>query len=134
MSIEKQALGAAIKQVRTIRGLTQVELARAVGLSKGGKSIALIEQGKRFVSVDTLNALAKALDIPPACLAILGSRSIGRNKVATQFMKELQRLISSVLLAQEKLGAKPAGRLIQSPRTAKNPPRRKPARPKKIAV
>jgi hypothetical protein len=81
-----------------------------------------------------LNALAEALDIPPACLAILGSRSIGRDKVATQFMKELQRLISSVLLAQKKLGAKPAGHLIKSPRTAKNPPRRKPARPKKIAV
>jgi len=56
------------------------------------------------VSVDTLNSLAKALDIPPACLAILGSRNIGNDKVATKFMQDLQGLISSVLLAQAKLG------------------------------
>ena len=103
MSIEKDVLGAAIKRVRIARGLTQVELAEAAGLSKGGKSIALIEQGKRFVSVATLNELAKALDLPPACLAILGSRSTGKNKAAAEFMKSLQHLISTVILSEEQL-------------------------------
>jgi transcriptional regulator with XRE-family HTH domain len=101
MGIEKETLGAAIKQVRLSRGMTQVQLAEATGLSKGGNSIALIEQGKRFVSVETLNALADALDVPAACLAILGSESIGTNKAATDFMHSLQKVISTVIQAQE---------------------------------
>ena len=124
MSIDKAALGAAIKRVRTARGLTQVELAQAAGLSKGGKSIALVEQGKRFVSVDTLNALANALDIPPGCLAILGSRSIGRDREATRFMKDLQGLISSVLLAQAELGPSSTSANVAAGVRKLNKPRR----------
>lgn len=101
MTIEKETLGAAIKRVRLARGLTQVQLAEAAGLSKGGNSVALIEQGKRFVSVATLNALADALDVPAACLAILGSQKIGTNKAATDFMHSLQKVISAVIHAQE---------------------------------
>ncbi|HEX4131059.1 MAG TPA: helix-turn-helix transcriptional regulator [Pirellulales bacterium] len=101
MSIEKEMLGAAIKRVRLARGLTQVQLAEAAGLSKGGNSIALIEQGRRFVSVDTLNALADALEVPAACLAILGSEKIGTNKAATEFMQSLQKVIRAVIDAQE---------------------------------
>ena len=101
MAIEKETLGRAIKQVRLARGLTQVQLAQAARLSKGGNSIALIEQGKRFVSVDTLNVIADALEVPAACLAILGSRRIGTNKAATDFMNSLQRVISAVIHAQE---------------------------------
>jgi transcriptional regulator with XRE-family HTH domain len=103
MSLEKETLGAAIKQVRLARGLTQVQLAALAGLSKGGNSIALIEQGKRFVSVDTLNELADALDVPPACLALLGSQKIKTNKAATEFMQRLQQVISAVIRAQEQL-------------------------------
>jgi transcriptional regulator with XRE-family HTH domain len=132
MSIEKAALGAAVKQVRQIRGLTQIELAKAAGLSKGGKSIALVEQGKRFVSVDTLNAVAKALDIPPACLAVLGSRSIGRDKVATEFMQNLQGLIANVLLAQARLGAS-ENIADSTTRPGNSRPRKKRRSPGKIA-
>ena len=104
MAIEKETLGAAIKQVRTVRGMTQVDLAKAAGLSDGGKSLALIEQGRRAVSMETLNVIAEALAIPPGCLAILGSTRIGKNSVATNLMKDLQKLISAVLLAQKDLG------------------------------
>src|SRR5438552_1065170 len=100
MAIEKDSLGAAIKQVRLIRGMTQIELAKAAGLSDGGKSVALIEQGRRSVSMDTLNSIADALSIPPACLAVLGSTKIGDNKAATALMKSLQKLISAVILAE----------------------------------
>jgi transcriptional regulator with XRE-family HTH domain len=61
MTIEKSTLGAAIRQVRLARGLTQTGLAKATGLSASGKSIALIEQGRRSVSVDTLNLIAKSV-------------------------------------------------------------------------
>lgn len=103
MAIKKETLGAAIKRVRIARRLTQVQLAEAAGLSKGGNSIALVEQGKRFVSVDTLNAIADALDVPAACLAILGSHKIGTNKAATDFMHSLQKVILAVVDAQESI-------------------------------
>src|SRR5438270_9319089 len=106
MAIDQHTLGTAIKKLRAARGLTQAELAAATGLSSGGKSIALIEQGKRFVSMQTLNTLARALEIPPACLAVLGSRSGGSNKAATEFMESLKHLISSIVVAQTELEAK----------------------------
>ncbi|MGQ0636312.1 MAG: helix-turn-helix domain-containing protein [Planctomycetaceae bacterium] len=102
MAIDTATLGAAIKNVRKIRGMTQIELAKASGLSHGGNSIALIEQGKRSVSMTTLNAIARALDIPPACLAVLGSTRIGDSEAATALMKSLQQLISRVLRAEER--------------------------------
>jgi len=124
MSIERGMLGAAIKRVRTARRMTQVELAKAAGLSKGGKSVALIEQGKRFVSVDTLNHLAKALDIPPSCLAVLGSRNSGRNKEAAAFLNSLQKLVSSVLLAEQAISQQES--VIKKPRTIVKRRRRAP--------
>ena len=103
MAIDPRVLGAAIKQVRTARGLTQTELAQAVGFSSAGKSIALIEQGRRQVSVKSLNSLANALSIPPACLAILGSRATGKDKSMKDFIESLKHLISTVIVAQTSL-------------------------------
>ncbi|MBX3414182.1 MAG: helix-turn-helix transcriptional regulator [Pirellulales bacterium] len=128
MAIEKETLGAAIKRVRLARGLTQVQLAETAGLSKGGNSIALIEQGKRFVSVDTLNALAEALDVPVACLAILGSRKIGTNKAATDFMHSLQKVISTVIAAQESAERGVGSEQKDAYTGAKKPSKSKPAR------
>jgi transcriptional regulator with XRE-family HTH domain len=109
MTIDKATLGTAIKKVRSARGLTQAELAKAAGLSEGGKSVALIEQGRRSVSVDSLNSIANALNVPSACLTILGSQSIGKNKAATDFMKSLQDLILKVIVAEQQLAAEAKG-------------------------
>ena len=100
MTIDKKLLGAAIKQVRTARDLSQVQLAKAAGLSKSGNSVALIERGERFVSLATLNAIAQVLDIPAACLAILGSSQIEGSEGATDLMKSLQSLIAATITAQ----------------------------------
>jgi transcriptional regulator with XRE-family HTH domain len=105
MAIDNKLLGAAIKRVRMARGLTQAQLAEAAHLS----SIALVEQGRRSVSLDSLNALAKALDIPSACLAVLGTRSTSGNKASADFVESLQQLISAVVLAQMELGIKEKG-------------------------
>jgi transcriptional regulator with XRE-family HTH domain len=105
MAIDQRTLGAAIKKVRVARGLTQAELAAATDLSSGGKSIALIEQGKRFVSMETLNRLARALEIPPACLAVLGSESGGDSEAATAFMESLKHLISTIIVARAEIEA-----------------------------
>ncbi|MEW6686881.1 MAG: helix-turn-helix transcriptional regulator [Candidatus Edwardsbacteria bacterium] len=53
------------KQIRTIRKeakKTQADLAEATGLSDN--YIALLERGKRSASIETLEKIAKALDVP----------------------------------------------------------------------
>jgi transcriptional regulator with XRE-family HTH domain len=121
MGIEKSSLGAAIRQVRLARGMTQVELAKASGLSEGGKSIALIEQGRRSVSMDTLNSLAEALAIPSGCLAILGSTGGAKNKAANELLESLQMLISAVLLAQSTSEDEPPKRTAERRKVASAP-------------
>jgi transcriptional regulator with XRE-family HTH domain len=117
MAIDAATLGAAIKRVRELRGMTQVELAKDAGLSHGGNSLAMIEQGRRSVSMETLNAIATSLNIPPACLAVLGSNRIDENEAATAFMVDLQKLIAHVLLVEQhhaEGGKPPKGRVIKN--------------------
>jgi transcriptional regulator with XRE-family HTH domain len=103
MPIDQDTLGAAIKEVRVTRGLTQSQLAKRLGFSTGG--VALIEQGKRAVSMATLNAIANALELPPGCLAILGSRSGGKSKLLADFVESLKQAISTLINAQSKMAA-----------------------------
>ena len=52
----------AVKLWREHRGLTQHELARRAGISK--PYLSQIETGKRKGTVETLNAVAQALEVP----------------------------------------------------------------------
>lgn len=59
--------GEIIYKVRTDKGMTQDELAHAVGY-KSRSSIAKIESGERDASQSMIAALAKALDTSPSAL------------------------------------------------------------------
>ena len=59
-----------LQEVRVRAGLTQKELAIRVGCAQS--EISRIEQGKRSISVDRLQQLASALNVPVA--ALLGDR------------------------------------------------------------
>ena len=64
MSMEKvyearRRMGERIRQLRTERGISQVELAEMTGLIQ--PHIVRIEQGRYSVGLDTLQAIAKAL-------------------------------------------------------------------------
>lgn len=54
-------MGQRISQLRIERGLTQTDLADRSGLGQG--HIARIEQGKYGMTLDTLQAIAEALDM-----------------------------------------------------------------------
>lgn len=56
------ALGAHISQHRKARGMTQVELARAIGVSQ--QAVFAYELGDRRVSVLVLTKIAKAFTVP----------------------------------------------------------------------
>lgn len=55
-----------LKRLRKERGLSQEELADLAGLNRN--YIGMIERQENAATVDTLEALAKALDVEPARL------------------------------------------------------------------
>ncbi len=59
----KKLLGKRIKHFRELQNITQEELAEKVGINS--RSVSLIECGSNFVTAQTLNAIAKALDTSP---------------------------------------------------------------------
>ena len=99
MAIDLKTLGNSIRKIREKRGFSQSQLAERAGLSQA--AIAWIEHGKRASSLDVLNALGEALDVPAECLTILGSRLIANNTEAAAFLASLQKLIVTTVEAQQ---------------------------------
>jgi transcriptional regulator with XRE-family HTH domain len=87
-----------------LRGISQAALADQAGLK--GNSVALIERGQRGVSMETLNALASVLDVPAACLAMLGTSNIAGDGDSTSLVKSLQKLIVATIVAQVRIETK----------------------------
>ncbi len=108
MAIDKELLGKAIRKVREMRGISQAALAEQAGLQ--GNSVALIERGQRGVSLDSLNALAEVLDVPAACLALLGTSKIAGDRTRASLVKSLQKLIVATVVAKTDLESKEKGR------------------------
>lgn len=113
MPFDFRKIGSSIRALRSQRGLSQIELAKKAGLTQ--PAIALIEQGRRAVSLETLDSLAKGLNVPADCLTILGYRSIASDKDFTELLKSIQNLIRVAVEAQRpktrKGAAKPARRV-----------------------
>ncbi|MBQ8476356.1 helix-turn-helix transcriptional regulator [bacterium] len=59
----KKSLGKRVKLFRELKNLTQEELAEQIGVNS--RTVSLIERGLNFVTADTLNSLALALDVSP---------------------------------------------------------------------
>jgi transcriptional regulator with XRE-family HTH domain len=60
-------LGRKIKALRTAKGITQVELAKALGFTSSG-AISQVEAGHRGLSLESILMAAKALDVHPGVL------------------------------------------------------------------
>ena len=63
-----------------------------------GNSVALVERGLRGVSMETLNAIADTLDVPAACLTILGTSKIAGNDDSKALVKSMQKLIVATVV------------------------------------
>ncbi len=66
MATLEQIFGANIRQYRKVRGLTQAQLAEAVGISV--EMTGKLERGQAKPSFDTVSSLVDVLDVPPAVL------------------------------------------------------------------
>ena len=64
----RKRIGERIRQLRTQRGISQVELAEKAGLIQ--PHIVRIEQGRYSVGLDTLQAIAKALGCTVDIIAV----------------------------------------------------------------
>lgn len=62
MKTIKELVGARLKELRKNKGFSQAEIAEKVSLDS--KHISRLETGKTFPYPETLEALAKALDVP----------------------------------------------------------------------
>ncbi|HVC99437.1 MAG TPA: helix-turn-helix transcriptional regulator [Pirellulales bacterium] len=105
MTINKKQLGDAVRSVRKLRNMTQADLAEKVGMATN--SGAILERGERAFTMNTLNALARALDVPAACLAVLGTPSPGpKQAAAANLLAKLQTLIPTIVAAEQQERAK----------------------------
>ena len=75
MTIDAMELGRSVRIVREKRGMVLREVAEATGLTLN--YVWMIENGQRAPSVDALNKIAKALNVPAPCLTMLGFRPRG---------------------------------------------------------
>ena len=62
MKNTKELLGARIKEIRKARGLTQEQLAEMVDIEQ--KHVSRIEWGKNYPTIDRLEKIAAALNVP----------------------------------------------------------------------
>lgn len=98
-----------IKYLRELRKLTQSELAKKAGITQG--SLAHFEAGKTSPSVQTLMALASALEISPAIfftsddVLVFDLKKIQeRYKKLEDMPDKLYRDLNTVVLLGKKLG------------------------------
>lgn len=98
-----------IKYLRELRKMTQSELAKKAGVTQG--SLAHFESGKNSPSVQTLMALARALDINPAIfftsdeVLVFDLKKISaRYKTVDQLPDKLYRDLNTVVLLAKKMG------------------------------
>ena len=90
MGIDKVLVGKAIARLREERNLTQSQLNGLVGMS----TIQHIEQGRNAVSLTCLNKIASALDVPAACIVLLGSKIDKGDKVLSSLRSLLETTLS----------------------------------------
>lgn len=62
MKTGKEKLGARIKEFRKARGLSQEQLAEIIGIEQ--KHVSRLEVGKSYPTIDRLEKLALALNVP----------------------------------------------------------------------
>ena len=89
MKIDNDLVGKAIARLREMRGLTQSQLNDLVGMS----TIQHIEHGRNAVSLTCLNKIAGALEIPAACIVLLGSQIDKDDRVLSSLQSLLEKTI-----------------------------------------
>lgn len=89
---KQRLLGKSIRRIRMRRNMTQRELANAAGL--GESAFRSYELGERSPKQNTLERIAKALDVAPACFDTYG-------------IEHYDELMHALFLSEEAFSIKP---------------------------
>lgn len=106
----RERLTAAMRQGRSVKNLSQAELADRVGASL--EAISNIERGKSSPSVDLFARIVKVLDLDPRtvlCSPVEDLRTEERQKLEVQAAQMVHRLDDVALDAWIKIGKIVAG-------------------------
>lgn len=90
-----QELGIIIAKAREEKGLTQFQLAEAIGI--GRNKISLVENGHVRAERDLLHSLSKCLDLDLNVLLVLAQR------LPVEHLEERQKLAQDNALLQQKI-------------------------------
>ena len=88
--------GKGIRIARAIAGIPQKQLAKLSGLD--ASHISLIEKGKRQPSLDALEKLSKALNVPQDLLILLAAEPIDLKSRAPGEIHRVAEFLASLLL------------------------------------
>jgi transcriptional regulator with XRE-family HTH domain len=88
--------GKAIRICRAARGLSQKDLATKISLDSS--HISLIEAGKRTPSLDTIERIAKSLNVPVHLLMLLASEQKDVKTRSLPNIKDLSQMFLDLLL------------------------------------
>ena len=91
--------GKAIRICRSVKGLSQKELASKAGI--GTSHISLIEAGKRSPSLATVQKICDALDVPTHLLMLLSSEPGDVQTDHLKNLKDISNLILKLLVSSE---------------------------------
>lgn len=80
MRSQSLAFGRAVRTAREAAGLTQVDVAVAMGIN--GSHVCRFERGSRVPTLLTMARLAKALDVSPLTLAAAALEDISGGRIA----------------------------------------------------
>lgn len=89
---KQRLLGKSIRRIRMRRNMTQRELANAAGL--GESAFRSYELGERSPKQNTLERIAKALDVAPACFDTYG-------------IEHYDELMHALFLLEDRFGIEP---------------------------
>jgi transcriptional regulator with XRE-family HTH domain len=90
----------AIRVARSLADLSQGELADRAEIDRS--YLSLIESGKRQASVETIQKIATALDLPFHLLALLGSEQKDIRKANSNQIEDLSLALTKLLLQAPK--------------------------------
>lgn len=66
MLYDRKTFGIVISRLRTQRGISQVQMARSAGISRG--HLNMLESGKKVIRLDTFFRISECLGIKPSDL------------------------------------------------------------------
>jgi len=92
--------GKAIKVARNVRGFSQKELAKKVGLAPS--YISKIEAGERMPTTETLEVISDAVEIPMYLMVLMASENKEMKGLPPKMVSKLGENLLNLVLASEK--------------------------------